>query len=169
MPNMKQIIANHNKTLINTKNTKPITQKNCNCRQSKTCPLNGQCQTKGVVYQATVTRHDNNKEETYIGLTENTFKIRHNQHTHSFRHDQNRNQTALSKHIWTLKDKNIDYSIKWRIVARGRAYTASTKSCRLCIKEKYFIIFKPQMATLNIRNELGSEGRHRKKHLLCNA
>ena len=169
MPNMKQIIANHNKTLINTKNTKPITQKNCNCRQSKTCPLNGQCQTKGVVYQATVTRHDNNKEETYIGLTENTFKIRHNQHTHSFRHDQNRNQTALSKHIWTLKDKNIDYSIKWRIVARGRAYTASTKSCRLCIKEKYFIIFKPQMATLNIRNELGSECRHRKKHLLCNA
>ena len=73
MPNMKQIIANHNKTLINTKNTKPITQKNCNCRQSKTCPLNGQCRTKGVVYQATVTRHDNNKEETYIGLTENTF------------------------------------------------------------------------------------------------
>ena len=27
MPNMKQIIASHNKTLINTKNTKPITKK----------------------------------------------------------------------------------------------------------------------------------------------
>ena len=38
MPNMKQIIASHNKTLINTKNAKPITQKNCNCRQSKTMP-----------------------------------------------------------------------------------------------------------------------------------
>ena len=55
MPHMKQIIASHNKTLTNTKNTKPITQKNCNCRRSNTCPLNGQCQTEGVVYQATVT------------------------------------------------------------------------------------------------------------------
>ena len=128
-----------------------------------------QCQTEGVVYQATVTRHDNNKEETYIGLTENTFKIRYTQHKHSFRHDQKRNQTALSKYLWTLKDKNIDYTIKWRTVARGRAYTTSTKSCRLYIKEKYFIVFKPQMATLNIRNELGSECRHKKKHLLCNA
>ena len=100
---------------------------------------------------------------------QNMFKICYNQHTHSFRHDQKRNQTALSKYIWTLKDKNIDYTINWRIVARGRAYTASTKSCRLCRKEKYFIIFKPQMATLNIINELGSECRHRKKHLLCNA
>ena len=117
MTNMKQIIVSHNKTLTNTKNTKPTTQKNCNFRQSNTCPLNGQCQTEGVVHQATVTRHDNNKEETYIELTENTFKIRYNQHTHSFRHDQYRNQMALSKYIWTLKDKNIDHTIKWRIVA----------------------------------------------------
>ena len=98
--------------------------------------LNGQCQIKGVVYQATVTRHDNNKEETYIGLTENTFKIRYNQHTHSFRHDQNRNQTALSKYIWTLKDKNIDYTIEWGIVARGRAYTALHQILQTMYKRK---------------------------------
>ena len=113
------------------------TKKNCNCRQSNTCPLNGQCQTEGVVYQVTVTRHDNNKEETYIGLTENTFKIRYTQHTHNFRHNPKRNQTALSKYIWTQTDKNLDYTIKWRIVARGRAYTASTKPCRL-YKRKIF-------------------------------
>ena len=48
--------------------------KTCNCQKNKTCPLDGQCQTKSIIYQATVTRHDNNKEETYVGLTENTFK-----------------------------------------------------------------------------------------------
>ena len=117
MPNMKQIMASHNKTLTNTKNTKPTTQKNCNCRQSNTCPLNKQCQTEGVVYQATVTRHDSNKEETYIGLTENTFKIHYNQHTHSFRHDQYRNQTANVEmiHRRLEQNRNIYYDFtQWQ-------------------------------------------------------
>ena len=50
-----------------------------------TCPVDGQCQTKSIIYQSTVTRHDNNKEETYVGLTENTFKSRYDGHTCSFR------------------------------------------------------------------------------------
>ena len=82
MPNMKQIIANHNKAIINTNktdnsNTIPPPPPPCNCHQNKSCacPLDGQWQTKSIIYQVTVTRHDNNKEGTYIGLRENTFKL----------------------------------------------------------------------------------------------
>ena len=53
--------------------------------------------------------------ETYIGLTETDFKTRHRNHTASFRHAKHKNSTELSKHIWTLKNDNIDYSISWRV------------------------------------------------------
>ena len=33
-------------------------------------------QSQGVVYQATVTREDNQEQQTYIGITEGTFKTR---------------------------------------------------------------------------------------------
>ena len=132
------------------------------------CPLNGECLKQGLIYQATVIRKDNNKKETYIGLTDNTFKTRYNGHTCSFRNNSKRNATTLSQYIWTLKDNNIEYDLNWKIIDRGKSYTTSNKTCNLCIKEKYYIICKPAMATLNVRNELSSECRHRKKHLLCN-
>ena len=65
MPNIKQIMASHNKPILDKNNTPNTTQKKTwNCRTNKTCSLDGQCQTKSIIYQATVTRHDNNKEET---------------------------------------------------------------------------------------------------------
>ena len=38
----------------------------------------------------------------------------------------------------------------------------------LCIREKYFIIFQPEGASLNSRSELFTTCRHRKKQLLAN-
>ena len=111
--------------------------------------VDNKCQTSSLIYQATVTRHDNNKDETYIGLTDNTFKTRYNGHTNSFRHSNYRNSTALSNYIWMLKDKKISYSLKWKIIDRGRAYKPSGKNCSLCDLEKFHIIFKPELASLN--------------------
>ena len=85
------------------------------------------CQTSSLIYQATVTCHDNNKDETYIGLTDNTFKTLYNVHTNSLRHEKYRNATALSNYIWMLKDKKISYSLKWKIMDRGRACRPSGK------------------------------------------
>ena len=118
MNNTKQIIDNHNKRILTTStqtndaaaaNTKE--RKTCNCRQKNNCPLNGNCLQPSVIYQATVTRKDNNTSQTYIGLTENDFKTRYRNHTASFRHAKHRNSTELSKHIWTLKDNNIEHFI----------------------------------------------------------
>lgn len=167
MPNMKNVISNQNKSIIKKSEPEPSAESTCNCRNT-TCPLEGKCLTPGVIYQATVTRADNHKSETYIGLTENTFKTRYRGHKNSFKHKRKRNATTLSQYIWSLKDRKVKYSLKWKIVGRGSPYSTSTKKCNLCLKEKYFIICRPQMATLNTRNELTTECRHRKKHLLSN-
>ena len=131
-------------------------------------PAHNKCQTSSLIYQATVTRHDNNKDETYIGLTDNTFKTRYNGHTNSFRHHNYRKSTALSNYIWMLEDKKISYSLNWKIMDRGRTYKPSGKNCSLCDLEKFYIIFKPELASLNQRNELATSCRHRRKYLLCN-
>ena len=150
MPNVKQIVSSHNKFTMRevTKTEEPtLNNMNCNCRNKDSCPLEGNCLTPSVVYQATVTRQDNNKEETYVGLTENTFKTRYNGHISSFRNKKHRNATTLSQYIWELNDTAITYSIKWKIVARSKAYTPSSKKCNLCLTEKFFIIYRPNMST----------------------
>lgn len=127
MNNTKQIIDNHNKQILksytqvnDTATANPNTtqdKKTCNCWQKNTCPLLGNCLQSSVIYQATVTRNDNNATETYIGLTENDLKTRYRNHTTSFCHSKHRNSTELSKYIWTLKDNNIEHYISWRIVS----------------------------------------------------
>ncbi len=127
----------------------------------------GKLSTSKVVYQATVKRQDNFQEETYIGLTENSFKTRYRGHTCSCNNANHRNDTTLSQYVWNLNDKHITYSLKWKIVAHGKSYSPSYKKCNLCLTEKYFIIYKPNMATLNNKKELISSCRHRRNHLLC--
>ena len=166
MPNIEQKIRTHNKILLEQRQGKE--EKTCNCRTTSKCPLNGKCLTSSLIYQATVVREDNKKEETYIGLTENTFKTRYTSHAESFRRKEKRNSTTLSQYIWTLKEKTIPYIVKWKIIERGKAYTPSGKHCNLCNKEKFYILCKPQMATLNNRKEWTSKCRHRLKYLLTN-
>ena len=78
--NTKQIIDNHNKRILtasiqtnDTAAAATTSNKTCNCRQKNACPLDGNCLQPSVIYQATVTRKDNNTTETYIRLTENDF------------------------------------------------------------------------------------------------
>ena len=174
MNNTKQIIDNHNKRILNSfQHTDDIEDntthsKTCNCRQKNKCPLNGNCLQSSVIYQATVIRTDNNTSETYIGLTGNDFKTRYRNHIASFRHAKHKNSTELSKHIWSLKDNNIDYTISWNIISSSSPYNSSSKRCNLCLREKFLIIYRPDLSSLNKRNELVSSCRHRSKALLRN-
>ena len=145
--------------------TKKTKTKICNCRQKQNCPLNGNCLQSSVIYQATVKRLDTNTTETYIGLTENEFKTRHRNPTASFRHKKLRDLTKLSKHIWTLKENNIAHDISWNIITHSKPYNSANKRCNLCLKEKFFITYQPQLSSLNKRNELVSSYRHRLKAL----
>ena len=166
MPNMGQVIAKHNSVVAKNQAQQPTPA--CNCRGGlPKCPVDGACQTVGVVYQATVTRLDNQAQETYTGLTSRRFKDRLYEHTHDF-NNENKEGTSLSNYIWKLKNSQTQYNISWKIITRSQSFNPSTKRCNLCLKEKYFIMFRPEGATLNDRSEFFSTCRHRLKPLLGN-
>ena len=165
MSNVKTIISNQNKAVINKSSNPPAqTINTCNCRDKRSCPLDGKCNVRNTIYQAEVTTSQS--KQTYIGLCDTSFKSCYRNHTCSFRNERYRNSTELSKYVWGLKDKKVDYCIKWRIVRHARSYSNVTKKCNLCLWEKYYIICRPDLATLNNRNELVTSCRHAKKFLL---
>ena len=165
-PNVKQIIDGHNKDILKKADQPQQTQtkKMCNCRNKAECPLRGECLIKEIVYQAEVTTSSNT--ETYVGLTATEFKTRWRNHQQSFTHEKKKNDTELSKYLWQLKEQKKEFTITWKVIEKARAYTNLSKRCNLCIAEKYFIICRPEMATLNKRNELLSTCRHRRKYIL---
>ena len=93
---------------------------------------------------------------------------RYTGHSCSFRNRSKINETALSKYIWSLKDSNVNHSLKWKLIFRCNSYSPASDSCNLCLTEKYYIIRKTEMATLNSRSELLSTCRHRAKFKLSN-
>ena len=133
--NMALFIAMHNRSILN-----PNDQVyGCNCRVRNDCLLQHKCLTPGIVYQATVTNNNDDAEKFYYGLRETTFKERYRNHTSSFRHEKNRNETELSNYIWALKKDKIVPSIKWKLLRIVRVKPTSSY-CRLYLTEKFFII-----------------------------
>ena len=135
----------------------------CNCREKNNCPLQNKCLSKGIVYQATVTTQK--REESYVGMTADSFKIRYNNHKQSFNNPTYKNQTELSKYIWYLKEKKSDFQISWKILHYAAPYNNRTKKCNLCTTEKWVILCEPHLATLNSRVALINSCPHRHKFL----
>ena len=104
----------------------------------------------------------NRPPQTYVGLTENSFKTRLANHKTSFNSFDKRNATKLSNYVWELKNRNIHYTIKWKLLKRAKPYNCASNRCNLCLWEKDFIICKPKMATLSKRNDLVSACSHKK-------
>jgi hypothetical protein len=163
LPNVKDNIDSHNTAMLRNQ-ANEVSNRKCNCRQKDNCPLNGHCLEKGVVYLATV--KTDHSTETYVGLTETDFKSRFNNHKSSFNHASRSNSTELSKYTRTLKNTGTQHSIEWSIPQRARPYSNSTKRCNLCISEKYYIMYKPHLASLNKRTEMLNTCRHSRKYLL---
>ena len=166
MPNMKQILGKQNSKIKNQKSVQPPPP-GCNCRGGPpSCPLNGACQTEELVYKATVIRTDTHHVETYTGLTGGKFKTRYYQHMSDFRHEKHENNTTLSKYIWKLKKEGVPHSLTWEKLSGAKVFNPVSRTCQLCLREKYLIMFHPESATLNKRAELYSTCRHRLKSLL---
>ena len=65
-----------------------------------------------------------------------------------------------------IQSKIIWYRVKWKIIDRASPYNPITKRCNLCNKERFYIMYKRNMATLNKRKEVYTVCRHRLKTLL---
>ena len=77
---------------------------------------------------------------------------------------KHRNQTALSKYFWGLKDQGLSPQIKWKIISHSSTANSFNGRCNLCLDEKISIInFKNQELLLNETNELVFKCRHRGK------
>ena len=119
-----------------------------------------------LVYKAEVSSMEGTKE--YLGQASNTFKLRFNGHTDSFRNEKKEMATTLSKQIWKLKRREVEHEVRWNISCLARPYARETKFCQLCNMEKTLIATENSANSLNRRWELMTRCRHRDKHLLTN-
>ena len=117
-----------------------------------------------------------NLVKKYIGSTANSFKQRYRSHKYTFNnpsknndnngHGNNNfntsrstyksnNSTELSKLIWKLKNANMAYTIKWRILRKVNNSNNTVKQiCQTCNLEKMEIALANKRNLLNKRNEL---------------
>ncbi|KAJ8035021.1 hypothetical protein HOLleu_22096 [Holothuria leucospilota] len=164
MPNMKRLISNHNKRVLNQQ---PIDQTTnyCNCRDKSKCPLVGACLSSSIVYSAKVTTvsHNDPTIMTYIGMTGGDFKARFNNHKKSFHNETYKKETELSKYIWSWKESNTSFNIQWNILNRIPTRMTAHGQCNLCTEEKLAILSADKASLLNKRSENVSKCRHRNR------
>ena len=108
--------------------------------------MNGLCNLDNVVYQAIIyPKEDINDRKSYIGISSTKWKIRFGNHKFSFSHVLLKNQTALSKHYWGLKNKGLTPEIQWSILKRSNTPMSFDSRCNLCLEEKmHILIFQSQ-------------------------
>ena len=81
--------------------------------------MNGLCNLDNVVYQGIIYPRENVKDrKTYIGISSTKWKSRDTNHKFSFSHEHLKNQTALSKHFGSLKNKGLTPEIQWSILKK---------------------------------------------------
>ena len=65
------------------------------------------------------------------------------------------NEMELSKYVWSLRDKSINFTIKWSVVRKANSYNPIRKSCGLCLTEKLLLCnYKDKHQLLNKRSEI---------------
>ena len=137
MNNTKQIIDNHKKRILHER------QHRRHKKQNNNCTLKGNCLQSSVVYHGKTTtplKHTLDSQKSHRIILPHQEQKLH----------------ELCKHIWVLKYDNTDQSISWCILSSSSHYNSSSKRCNLCLKEKFLIICRPNLSSLNKRNELVS-------------
>ena len=125
--------------------------------------MENKCNRQNVVYKAT-TQEENKK--TYIGVAKN-FKKRYYSHKDSFRHEEKRNATALSEHVWK-QNLGSEPNINREIIVTAQPYRTGQKACQLCLTEKLKILESSNdRNSLNKRSELAQKCRHKLFHTLA--
>ena len=134
----------------------------CSCPKAKKeyCPLSNKCLSSSIIYCATVKKSGN----FFIGMTETEFKRRLSTHKHSFNHENDRNATALSQHIWEISENKNPQNVKWELFKKSHPRKAGSKFCMLCLEEKLFVLKNNKNpASLNKKSEIFRCCFHRSK------
>jgi hypothetical protein len=167
MPNIGSIISSHNKKVLEDRT--PLERGTCNCpqRNKENCPLDGQCTTSNILYEAKISSSEQDyPEKMYVGISEPPFKTRLGNHKRDCNNKSYEKTTELSKEVWKIKDRGFTPTIKWRIIKQLPAYNPESKKCQLCLGEKVEILERDPANLLNKRSELVSTCRHKNKFML---
>ena len=122
--------------------------------------------TPKVIYPADVTNDTDDTYKYYLGLEETPFKDRYNNHKSSFRNENQKNSTELSKYVWSLINENKTPIINWKILKLIYS-KVTTGFCKLCLMEKLYILNAlGDERCLNRKSEFISKCRHQNKLLL---
>ena len=70
--------------------------------------------------------------QTYVGLASTTFKLRYGNHKESFKNEGSKSKSTLSKHIWGLKNKGVNYETKFKIIGRAQPFSTRKVLCDTC-------------------------------------
>ena len=85
----------------------------------------------------------------------------------SFSHECLKNQTALSKRFWKLKNKGLTPEIQWIILKRSNTPSCFDGRCNFCLEEKMQImLYSDPGNLLNQRCDLIARYRHRNEFRL---
>ena len=145
---MRQDIKSHNNRVLKKdtqgkQNESPkhdkAPAKVCSCPRGKTCPLNGECFRKNLVYKATV-NVEGKRNFFYVGQTSTTFKSRMENHFSDFKTQGRMTNTELSKCILKIKEQNLTWSISCEKLCDSEIYKRESKVCKLCMDEKIVIL-----------------------------
>ena len=166
---MSQLILARNRKLLNQLSPTKVEPWSCRAQNS---PVEGKWKQEGTIYQATVT-HKNpatvtQETKTYLGLAATIFYQRHQNHTTSFTHRDHITTSELSKHILKLKDSSISFNISWKILDRAQKFSPISKSWKLCTLERYYLLCRPELNTLNKNKEFSDECLHKRVLKLSN-
>ena len=76
-------------------------------------------------------------------------------------------KTTLSTHFWKEKEAGRDPKVSWVLLDKGLDdFNPSSSICRLCVREKFVILFEPEKSSLNARQEIFGYCRHKDAKLL---
>ena len=109
---MSSVIHKHNKIILNhsVNAEKPTESRKCNFPRNSTCPLDGNCLQKKMIYKDAVSSGENTK--FYYVLCEPEFKSRLANYKKAFKNMVYMKDTELSKYVCDLEDHNKEFSIK---------------------------------------------------------
>ena len=126
--------------------------------------MEGKCNVGNNVYKTKILT--DNTKYNYVGVSEQPLRKRIASHQYSFRSENN--QTELSAKVKQLDRDGTQYRIEYHVMENTESYKPEIGCYKLCISEKYYIIFGGLENLLNSKLEVTGTCRHRAKFKIGN-
>ena len=98
---------------------------------------------------------------SYSGIIDKTKLKRWRKYKDSMLKKPPENSTTLSTYFWKETEEGRNPKVEWKILESNiPTFSSVTKKCRLCLREKFTIAFKPDLAIINSRNKKNCHCRH---------